>query len=652
MFKAALAFAVLVLLSGGIASASPDIVLKYGTIEETWAAEISPDGSLLALGCSPTGVKAICIHDLSSPGEPQIILPTEGSRITSFFWAGDKYLIYQINMFPRVRRGSNMRQERVDRLISYRVEDANFAVLLNDVRGLLNATRLASLLENDPDHVLMSVVYYDGDGRTTGSHINTAGQLTYAPFRVDLSTGKSKELSNSSRSLARVVYNGAGEELIEVEWQLKSGRFEVFTLEGGRRKVFSRQGVDMAPLYVEGLNAGHDAVIVDFDDAERDGLYEIEISTGEIKPFRIGGRIAGDPGLLRDEYDDTIVGYYGSGDYTLAAHTDPELADVSQKVEGALGVSNIWLNSWTADRNKFTISATPPGRPTEFYLFDREKLALSPIGGVAPWLKDAPLGKVSRIEYPAADGLIIPAYLTLPVGRTEEDGPFKLVVLPHGGPEARDTADYDWLAQAVAADGYMVLQPNFRGSAGYGAEFRDRGYGEFGGKMVTDVADGARYLVEQGLAGDEGFCAVGASYGGYNALMLGLVEADSTSCIVSINGVTDPFEIPGEMPSGTPGVAYWQQYLTGPGAKLSRAERKALSPLDRAKELKVPVLLLHGEEDSTVRFRHSQRLERAAGENVKLVTLPGSDHYLGDTQTRRLVVEKLLEFLERNYPAQ
>lgn len=408
----------------------------------------------------------------------------------------------------------------------------------------------------------------------------------------------------------------------------------------------------MAPLYVEGLNATRDAIIVDFDDAERDGLYEIAVPTGEITPFRIGGRLAGDPGLLRDAYDDTIVGYYGTDDFTLAEYTDPELAKVRQQVEDAVGISNIWLGSWSADRNKFTISATPPGRPTEYYLFDRKKLALSPIGGAAPWLKEAPLGQVSRIEYPAADGLVIPAYLTLPAGRTEADGPFKLVVLPHGGPESRDTADYDWLSQALAADGYMVLQPNFRGSAGYGAEFRDRGYGEFGGKMVTDVADGARYLVGQGVASDDGFCAVGASYGGYNALMLGLVEAEATRCIVSINGVTDPFEIPEEMPSGTPGIAYWAQYLTGPGSRLSREDRDALSPLARAKELRAPVLLLHGEEDSTVRFRHSERLERAAEEMVELVALPGSDHYLGDTQTRRLVIEKLLGFLEENYPVE
>ncbi|MEZ6001930.1 hypothetical protein [Hyphomonas sp.] len=198
MFKAFQALVVLALSSAGIASAAPDIVLNYGTIEDTWAAEISPDGSRLALGCSPTGVKAICIHDLSSPGDPQIILPTEGTRITDLFWASDKYLIYRINLFPLVKRGRNASQERVDRLVSYRVEDGNFAFLLSDVRGLLDATRIASLLQDDPDHILMSLVYYDNDGRTTGSHINTAGQLTYAPYRVDLSTGKSKELSNTA----------------------------------------------------------------------------------------------------------------------------------------------------------------------------------------------------------------------------------------------------------------------------------------------------------------------------------------------------------------------------------------------------------------------------------------------------------------------
>lgn len=167
--------------------------------------------------------------------------------------------------------------------------------------------------------------------------------------------------------------------------------------------------------------------------------------------------------------------------------------------------------------------------------------------------------------------------------------------------------------------------------------------------MVSDVLDGATYLIDQGIANADGYCTVGISYGGYSSLMVGIKDTARTKCVVSINGVSDPYEMVGQYPSGTPGVSYWEQYI-GDYSNTGRRHHRGISPVARADELNMPVLLLHGEEDTTVRFTQSQKLDRAAGENVVLLKLHGSDHYLGSTETRRKVLDESLTFVATHHP--
>lgn len=276
---------------------------------------------------------------------------------------------------------------------------------------------------------------------------------------------------------------------------------------------------------------------------------------------------------------------------------------------------------------------------------------LSPLGGVAPWLDSAALGTVKKITYRAQDGLEIPAYLTLPAGKTESAGPFPLVLLPHGGPESRDTIDYDWMAQALAQEGFMVLQPNFRGSSGYGRAFRNAGFNEFGDLMVQDVLDGMTYLQQRGLADQRGACAMGASYGGYSALMMGLMDQSKIRCVISINGVTDPYEIAGRWASDMPGAKYWSQYM---GDRYTARDLKTkISPLERVRDYNIPVLLMHGKEDTTVPYAQSEVFAiRAKGmDKIRFVPLEGADHYLGSSRVRIELLTQSLSFLKAHHPA-
>ena len=249
------------------------------------------------------------------------------------------------------------------------------------------------------------------------------------------------------------------------------------------------------------------------------------------------------------------------------------------------------------------------------------------------------------ITYTASDGLEIPAVLTTPPGG---EGPYPLVVLPHGGPQVRDDLRFDWWAQAYAQMGYMVLQPNYRGSAGYGLEFIEAGYDEFGGRMVEDMLDGARHLQSEGLAHAGGFCMAGASYGGYAALMGAILAPEEVACVVAVNPVTEPVSLIGEglAVDAESLVTFWERYV---GDRYMSGEAASeISVVSRAGELAASILVFHGEEDNVVSIDQSQALARSlrGSDQFTFVPLEGDDHYMSRAGSRREVLERSLALFD------
>ena len=262
------------------------------------------------------------------------------------------------------------------------------------------------------------------------------------------------------------------------------------------------------------------------------------------------------------------------------------------------------------------------------------------VSAIQPELAGRELAKMKPVEYPAADGTKIPAYLTLPPGQPAKNLP--VIILPHGGPTARDDWGFDWLAQFLVAKGYAVLQSNYRGSAGYGKNWE--GENAFHGwrKAVADINDGAKWLIAQGIADPKRICALGGSYGGYAALMGSLQAPGLYRCVVSIAGVTDPETL----------IWDYDHFL---GKKAVRhevgTEDEVIvkgSPLRRAAEFTVPVLMFHGEKDFNVPIRHSEKLDEAlrkAGKSSELITYPDVDHHFLRSAARIDMLDRIGVFL-------
>jgi dipeptidyl aminopeptidase/acylaminoacyl peptidase len=186
---------------------------------------------------------------------------------------------------------------------------------------------------------------------------------------------------------------------------------------------------------------------------------------------------------------------------------------------------------------KMIVRAVYSNHPDQFFLFDRTKKSLDMIAASYSALDGKNFGAKERFDYQTSDDLTIHGYLTVPAGVAKSSLP--LIVLPHGGPEGRDDMSFDWWTFFYASRGYLVYQPNFRGSDGYGFKFRSAGYGEWGRKMQDDITEGVQKLIAQGIVDPNRICIVGASYGGYAALAGATLTPDLYKCAVSVNGVSD-----------------------------------------------------------------------------------------------------------------
>jgi dipeptidyl aminopeptidase/acylaminoacyl peptidase len=355
-------------------------------------------------------------------------------------------------------------------------------------------------------------------------------------------------------------------------------------------------------------------------------------------------------GALVDNRNNRILGGYIVEPFGVRYEfIDPQLAQRWSVVCRLLESSNVRRVSDTNDLHRVIAEVSAPQGPA-YVLIDTvaEKMVL-----LGPRYRHLPaVGEVRAIEYPAGDGLRIPAYLTLPAHRAASHLP--LVVLPHGGPEARDTGEFDWWAQALANAGYAVLQPNYRGST-LSQSFLKAGYGEWGRRMQTDLSDGVHYLAEQGLIDPQRVCIVGASYGGYAALAGVSLQQGIYRCAASYGGVSDLHRIiqtqPGVDAEDNFRARYIERWLGINDANDPAVD--ARSPLSHAADIHVPVLLVHGHDDTVVRIEHSQRMASALQDlhrDYQYVELKGEDHWLSYGRTRTELLQAVVGFLQRYNP--
>lgn len=307
--------------------------------------------------------------------------------------------------------------------------------------------------------------------------------------------------------------------------------------------------------------------------------------------------------------------------------------------------------SRSRDGKKMTVYSTSPTDPGSYYIFEPGAGRLHRFAGVNDRINPSQLAVTKYLRYLARDGLSIPTYLTLPVGRAPKALP--LIIMPHGGPYGvRDTLDYNSEVQFLANRGYAVLQPNFRGSESYGEDFFKRGEGQIGRAMQDDLDDAMDWLVKDGVADPARVCIVGASYGGYAALWGVIRNPERYRCAASFAGVTD-FKSQLKYSLKTLKTRYrreWQTTVKGD----ADFDLDLVSPAKHAARLSRPVLITHGDEDSNVPFSQYKTMVAAlkkANKAAETHVYKGEGHGFADDQNEKDWLDRLEAFLAKHNPA-
>jgi dipeptidyl aminopeptidase/acylaminoacyl peptidase len=391
-----------------------------------------------------------------------------------------------------------------------------------------------------------------------------------------------------------------------------------------------------------------DTVLIAVPSGERNGVdyKEVSLASGAAADVPDSDQIAE---TLHDPGTGLWIGVIKSGDHPQTELFDPTLEARVRGAAKAFPGQSVSFVAFDHDATHLIVFTSGSGDPGTYWAVDIAAGAAKSFGFPYPSLQPTDVGPIRMVDWKAADGLALRGVLSLPPNAPAKLLP--LVVMPHGGPEARDYPTFDWWAQAFASQGYAVFQPNFRGSDGYGVAFRDAGFGELGRKMQTDISDGVAALVREGVVDPKRVCIVGGSYGGYAALAGVLLQQGLYRCAVAVAGISDLdtmsnyiHDQDGDRPGA--GMRSWRAYIG--------EHADEVSPIRFAKRADAPILLIHGADDTVVPLSQSQAMAaalKAAGKPVELLVLPNEDHWLSREDSRTMMLKSAVAFVEKYDPS-
>lgn len=627
---------------------APDAQARaFGQREAVSQISLSPDGTHVAIVAPSGRGEVLQIGDLVKGGEPTAILSASGDpeRLTSCAWASNTRLVCDIAISADTGLSKRL---GFTRLLALDSDGRNVKVLSartgGDALGFMQqGGTIIDLSAENGGGVLITRQFVPE--QTTGRVIAATGE-GLGVERLDTIRLTRTKVEPPRATAAEYITDGHGTVRIMALRATTNTGYEGATLAYLYRKPGDR---DWLPLSKVADGVGFEPYAVD---REANVAYGFDRKDGRLALFRVAldGSLKRElvleradvdvDGLIRVGRQGRVVGANFATDRRQTRFFDPEL----NRLQAALGraLPDKPLVSFvdaSADEGKLLLFIGGDRDPGRYYLYDKATRKLAEVLAVRPQLSTAALAPVTAITYPAADGTAIPAYLTLPPGGSGKNLP--AIVLPHGGPGARDEWGFDWLSQFYAARGFAVLQPNFRGSTGYGdAWFQQNGFRSWR-TAVGDVNDAGRYLEKAGIAAPGKLAIIGWSYGGYAALQSAVLDPDLYKAVVAIAPVTDLDMLRNESRSFT-NFRRVDAFI-GTGAHV-----RAGSPLQNARAIKAPVLLFHGDRDVNVGISESRAMAdrlKDAGKPVTYVEYRGLDHYLLDPAARTELLAKSDAFI-------
>ncbi len=627
-----------------------------------WGPRLSPSGRYVALLREHADLTYITVADLENAAAKPVTHSIPNGVIKWIEWDSDERLLAAATFWADAKGNAiplntGQRGIRVVRMVALDRNGGNFVLLFQgnlEALSTVNLAQVTDFLPNDPQHIIVPAY--------NGNRIDL--------FRVDTFTGGSERIGKGTN---RTLY-----------WFTDKDGYPAFRIDknwtGWYAYVYARKGPGNAPaddlewekvdeIPLRGDDEGH--AVPDFyplhpgpdadtyyvsarpDGADASGIYLYNFITKKYLKT-----LATEPGVdirrvvVDEDYAYLGVEYYA--DRKVVRMADPKLQAQFNALDKYFGRQvDMYLSDFSRDFGTWLLYTVGPRDRGSYHVYRRKDKFVTEVAHRFKPLDMNRLGPAQVLRYRARDGLEIMGYLTTPPAAKAGSKP-PLIILPHGGPEMRDYFQYDGFVQLLATRGYQVFQPNFRGSSGFGKKFAEAGWRQYGGTMQDDLTDALAFLVDKGYAAKDRACIVGASYGGYAALAGATQTPDLYRCAVSIAGMSDlPLQLKidkKEVREFKEGWKYVKDRMGDPDDDEEMLE--AHSPVRLAGAVKIPVLLIHGEDDGRVPIEHSDKMDKAlrkAGKDVLFVRIAEAGHGFSNDELKK-VYAPLLEFLGKHLP--
>ncbi|MGA9581576.1 MAG: S9 family peptidase [Allosphingosinicella sp.] len=628
-----------------------DPAAAFGAREDVISIRLSPAGRKIAfISPGPGASSVVYAVDAVEGSQPRRVIGADGrkERITDCGWVSEERLVCQaVFLMENVVPGELLTASRIfainadgskPMLLSRRsrADDAYFAFGGGDILDWLPGSDGAVLMARRyvPEVKIGSIVEDKREG--------------YGVDRVASDNGATKAVESPNKRAGGYISDGRGNVRIMLvpdvaDSGYATGRFTYYYRTKGSRD-WKQLGI-----YNAMTETGFRPVAVDSDldvaygfkdSGGRSALYSVALDGSARETLIFSHPQVDVDSTLRIGRAQRVVGVTYATDKREAVFFDKDLAALAKALAKALPAAPLirFVDS-SVDESKLILWAGSDTDPGRYYLFDKAAKQLRPMMLDRPQLDGMTLAPMKPVVYTASDGTKVPAYLTLPPGGSGKNLP--AIVMPHGGPSARDEWGFDWLAQYYASRGFAILQPNYRGSAGYGDQWYQKNGFQSWRTAIGDVNDAGRWLTAQGIADPAKLAIVGWSYGGYAALQSGVLDPGLFKAVVAIAPVADLGQLVEDSKN-------WSSHRLDRNFIGSGPHLREGSPAQNAGKIKAPVLLFHGDKDRNVDVRHARLMHdrlKDAGGRSELVVFEGLDHQLGDGDARAQMLRRSDAFL-------
>jgi len=476
----------------------------------------------------------------------------------------------------------------------------------------------------------------------------------YALLQVPITVaGKPRQVRSGTHETQNFFVDDQGALIVMEEFDAGNNLHRVIALQNGDWKEIYEEEANSKARNFEGLTQDRKNLVV-FDTSDETGrraYFNLSLSTGKLTG-PLHERDDTDIARIIVDIQKVVHGVQYSGLLPSYNFFDDDIDQRVKEIQATFPDHSVSIVDYSTDWKHILVLVEGSQSSGEYYLFS-EGVAPRYIASQRSAIQADDVNPIGTVTFSARDGVRIPTIITIPKDKISELRNLPAVVMPHGGPASYDEVEFNYRAQALATQGYLVIMPQFRGSSGFGRDHQMAGHGEWGRKMQDDLSDAVVFFSDKGIIDSDRVCIVGDSYGGYAALAGGAFSPQLYKCVVSVNGIGDLEQFrnwigdkqarPGET------LAYWEAQF--PNDDYSSEEARNRSPEFSVENYSAPVLLIHSKADEVVPVSQSERMYKAleqAGKDVEFIQLDGDDHYLSFGVTRIHALKATVEFINEN----